>query len=74
MPIILCCKDCVPPRRHIGCHATCQEYASERARMDEANKARERNRQYDEAVIEAHMKRKWSYLRRHINGGRVMRD
>ncbi len=72
--IITCCKRCEAPKRHIGCHSTCQEYLAERARMDAANKAMERNRQYDGAVIEAHMKRKWSYLRRHINGGRVMRD
>lgn len=72
--IITCCKRCEAPKRHLGCHSTCQEYLAERARMDAANKAMERNCQYDEAVIEAHIKRKWSYLRRHINGGRVMRD
>ena len=20
------CKDCVAPKRHVGCHATCKEY------------------------------------------------
>lgn len=72
--IITCCKRCEAPKRHLGCHSTCQEYLAERARMDAANKARERGRQYDRDVIDAHMRRKWSYLRRHINGGRVMRD
>lgn len=27
---IKCCKDCVAPKRHIGCHATCAEYLSEK--------------------------------------------
>ena len=22
-----CCKDCVAPKRHLGCHATCEECA-----------------------------------------------
>lgn len=21
-----CCKHCVPPKRHVGCHACCKEY------------------------------------------------
>ncbi|MEE1302461.1 MAG: hypothetical protein UHD64_06725 [Bacteroidales bacterium] len=25
-----CCKDCVPPKRHPGCHDTCEEYAKEK--------------------------------------------
>ena len=66
---IKCCKDCVPPKRHIGCHGTCQEYASERARIDAAHKAREIDLQYDGAVIQAQMKRKWAYLRNRTKGG-----
>lgn len=26
----LCCKDCVAPKRHVGCHADCQEYIDEK--------------------------------------------
>lgn len=22
-----CCKDCIAPKRHLGCHATCEDYA-----------------------------------------------
>ena len=33
MPI-LCCKDCVPPKRHPGCHGTCPEYLGEKEAYD----------------------------------------
>lgn len=35
---IHCCKDCVPPKRHSGCHATCKEYKDEKAQYDEDKK------------------------------------
>lgn len=28
---IKCCKDCVPPTRHPGCHGTCEQYLKEKA-------------------------------------------
>lgn len=27
--VIRCCWGCVAPRRHIGCHGTCPDYAAE---------------------------------------------
>lgn len=39
--MIKCCKDCVAPKRHIGCHGTCKEYLDEKA-ADEELKAKER--------------------------------
>lgn len=36
MPIIKCCKDCVAPKRHIGCHADCKEYLEEKAQYEKA--------------------------------------
>ena len=27
--MITCCKDCVPPKRHGGCHSTCPEYIAQ---------------------------------------------
>lgn len=26
--MVTCCKNCVPPKRHIGCHSTCEIYIS----------------------------------------------
>lgn len=34
---INCCMGCVPPKRHIGCHADCEEYMAERKALDERN-------------------------------------
>ena len=28
---IKCCYKCIPPKRHIGCHASCEEYIEEKA-------------------------------------------
>lgn len=42
---ITCCNGCVPPKRTPTCHATCPEYAKQKAKHDadreQANKARE---------------------------------
>lgn len=35
---ITCCKSCVAPKRHPGCHGHCPEYLAERA-VYEAKKA-----------------------------------
>lgn len=29
-----CCADCVPPKRHPGCHGSCTEYKKQRAELD----------------------------------------
>lgn len=31
---IRCCKDCVPPKRHVGCHSECKEYKDEKERFE----------------------------------------
>lgn len=43
---IKCCKDCVAPKRHVGCHATCAEYLSEKKAYDEL---KEKERKWREA-------------------------
>lgn len=35
---IKCCYKCVPPKRHLGCHETCEEYLKEK---EEWNKKKE---------------------------------
>nr|DAI61187.1 MAG TPA: hypothetical protein [Caudoviricetes sp.] len=44
---IKCCKDCIAPKRHAGCHATCAEYLSEKKAHDEL---REKERKWREAA------------------------
>ncbi len=29
-----CCKPCVAPERHIGCHATCEKYMKAKQKRD----------------------------------------
>jgi len=36
---IKCCKDCVAPKRHPGCHGVCPEYIHEKALWEEEKKA-----------------------------------
>lgn len=46
------CRYCVPPKRHIGCHSTCEEYIRAKkeydAEQDEIRKEnRNQNAQFD---------------------------
>lgn len=34
MAKISCCKDCIPPVRHIGCHSTCKQYLKEKEELE----------------------------------------
>ncbi len=40
---IHCCKGCVPPKRHSGCHATCEEYLKEKAQFEEDKRKMKEN-------------------------------
>lgn len=47
--MIKCCKDCVAPKRHLGCHSVCPEYIHEKALWEEEKKAiREEHRRFSE--------------------------
>ena len=35
-----CCRYCVPPRRHVGCHAACEDYQKEMKANEERYEAR----------------------------------
>ena len=46
---IKCCKDCVTPKRHPGCHDVCPEYIHEKALWEEEKKLiREEHRIFSE--------------------------
>ena len=32
--VIKCCMGCVAPKRHPGCHGSCQEYQAEKTEYD----------------------------------------
>ena len=50
MNTINCCKYCVAPKRHIGCHAECQEYLEEKAVFDEMRNKSFRKKETEAAV------------------------
>lgn len=35
---INCCRKCAPPKRQLGCHATCEEYKKEKEKYEEDKK------------------------------------
>ena len=47
MAIVFSCKNCVPPKRHLGCHSTCEEYIKQKAEHDEARK---KNQNYNQSI------------------------
>lgn len=51
---IKCCKDCVAPKRHPGCHGVCPEYLYEKALWEEEKKViREEHRRFSELYSNA---------------------
>lgn len=61
MPI-KCCYGCVAPKRHLGCHGQCQEYAEEKDQMAKEKAVRDvqqaiTNQKYD-GVYRAFRRRK----------------
>lgn len=42
--LFACCENCTT-KRHVGCHATCEEYLADRAKLDKINA--ERRKQYE---------------------------
>lgn len=56
--MITCCKDCVAPKRHVGCHSTCKEYIDEKAKDAELKAKADVDRNIHSARIEGFLKHK----------------
>ena len=54
--MIKACKDCKD--RHMGCHASCDRYLREKAEMQAAKAAANRERVLEDIEIERHRRRK----------------
>lgn len=52
---IKCCEHCVPPKRHPGCHAECQEYKHDKAEYEEL-KAEIRSEKQKAQMTEAYFR------------------
>lgn len=44
--MIKCCRNCVAPKRHVGCHGTCKEYLEEKAAWEDAKKSSRKDNIY----------------------------
>jgi hypothetical protein len=53
---IYSCKGCVAPKRHPGCHSSCEEYLKEKAEY-ERKKAEEEKRRKIEYGLDSHIRR-----------------
>ena len=50
MNTIECCKNCIAPKRHLGCHAECPEYIGEKAAYEEKRKKAFQKKEMESAV------------------------
>lgn len=41
---IFSCKGCVPPKRHVGCHATCEDYIKESIENDKIKDKKQKDK------------------------------
>lgn len=61
---IRCCYECVPPKRHPGCHATCEEYLKQKAEHD-AYKDRENAERRRQDDVTKYDVEKSEWIRKH---------
>lgn len=45
------CKNCKPPKRHPGCHDTCEEYQVYRAELDTKNETIRKKKTADAEIV-----------------------
>ena len=60
------CRDCVAPKRHPGCHGTCQEYLAEKAEYDRLKTAYDKERDIACAITCARDNRVYKAMRNRI--------
>lgn len=45
------CKNCKPPKRHPGCHDTCEDYQVYRAELDNKNETIRKKKTADAEIV-----------------------
>ena len=53
MPI-RCCKNCVPPERHSGCHSKCVKYIKEKEEWEKGKERERKEKKCRSAIHEIH--------------------
>lgn len=49
---IKCCRYCIAPKRHVGCHGECVEYLEERKALDELSQGAYEKRRIAQNIYE----------------------
>ena len=57
------CKDCVAPKRHPGCHGTCETYLAERAEYDKLKAIHDRERDINCGLITERSKKVYEAIK-----------
>lgn len=47
---IKCCKDCVAPKRHPGCHSVCSEYLAQKAEYEKLKEIHDKEKQINMGI------------------------
>lgn len=59
--MIYSCRNCVPPKRHPGCHAVCEAYLKEKETCDKARDQRRHDQRIkDDCYISARKAKKYA--------------
>lgn len=62
---ITCCNDCIAPKRHPGCHASCPEYIAEKAVYNERKAIHDKERDIGCAITNNRTDKVIKALKRH---------
>ena len=65
--VITCCRGCVAPKRHPGCHSGCQEYITQKAEHDRLKKIYDEKNRIDSDIEMDRAKRVYNALKNRRN-------
>ena len=54
--MITCCKDCVAPKRHPGCHDYCKEYLKEKEEHERQTEASRKEKLIVNGIVDQQLK------------------
>lgn len=65
MALIKCCRNCVPPKRHLACWGHCPEYAAEREALNQRKEADAKRRKVKNDIYSQRADNVTKALRKH---------
>ena len=61
--VITCCRGCVAPKRHPGCHSSCQEYIVQKAEHERLKKKYDEKNRISNAIEMDRAKRVYNAMK-----------